>query len=159
MRRTEEKGGELDGVLSVSSGKDAVVLGQSGEGVLQMFWLRQGRDGVQLFDGDGGAELSRGDQTRRRDHRRTCCPSRSTTRHTHASKKKREEKKQLADQIIELNQVALEFWESELQKKNKERKPPANISTARGISDEIQKTFRIGFSPDKWDALLERASR
>src|SRR5213593_4905134 len=34
------------------------------------------------------------------------------------SKKVREEKKQLADQIVELNQVALEFWEAELKKTN-----------------------------------------
>jgi DNA primase len=31
------------------------------------------------------------------------------------SKKKREETKKLADQIIELNQYALDFWEAELQ--------------------------------------------
>ncbi|MBV9241176.1 MAG: DNA primase [Acidobacteria bacterium] len=71
-----------------------------------------------------------------------------------ASKKKREEKKQLADQIIELNQVALEFWEAELQKKNKDAKAAREYLASRGISDEIQKRFRIGYSPDKWDALI-----
>jgi len=71
-----------------------------------------------------------------------------------ASKKKRDEKKQLADQIIELNQVALEFWESELQKKNNDAKIAQEYLTARGISDEVQKRFRIGYSPDKWDALI-----
>src|SRR3954467_9921879 len=35
------------------------------------------------------------------------------------SNKIRQQKKELAEQVIELNQVALEFWESELQKKNK----------------------------------------
>src|SRR6476659_10337453 len=34
------------------------------------------------------------------------------------SKKKREETKKLADQIVELNQIALELWETELQKTN-----------------------------------------
>ena len=70
------------------------------------------------------------------------------------SKKKRDEKKQLADQVIELNQIALEFWESELQKKNAKAKAAREYMTSRGISEDIQKQFHIGFSPDKWDALL-----
>ena len=71
-----------------------------------------------------------------------------------ASKKKRDEKKQLADQIVELNQVALEFWESELQKDNKDAATAREYLTSRGISDEVQKRFRVGYSPDSWDALL-----
>jgi len=70
------------------------------------------------------------------------------------SKQQREEKKKLADQIIELNQVALEFWEGELQKKNAKAKAAREYMATRGISEEIQQQFRIGFSPDKWDALL-----
>lgn len=70
------------------------------------------------------------------------------------SKKQREEKKKLADQIIELNQVALEFWEGELQKKNTKAKVAREYLMTRGISEEIQQQFRIGYSPDKWDALL-----
>lgn len=69
-------------------------------------------------------------------------------------KKQREEKKQLADQVIELNQVALEFWENELQGKSAKAKAAREYLSARGISDEIQKQFRIGYSPDSWDALL-----
>jgi len=69
-----------------------------------------------------------------------------------ASKKKREEKKQLADQIVELNQVALEFWEGELQ--SKDAKTAREYLAGRGISEEIHKRFRIGYSPDKWDALI-----
>ena len=71
------------------------------------------------------------------------------------SKKKREEKKQLADQIVELNQVALEFWEAELKKKNTAAKAVKQYLAERGISDEIQTQFRIGYSPDKWDGLLK----
>src|SRR6478609_6003631 len=71
-----------------------------------------------------------------------------------ASKKKRDEKKQLADQIVELNQVALEFWESELQKDNKDAATAREYLTSRGISDEVQERFRVGYSPDSWDALL-----
>jgi len=70
------------------------------------------------------------------------------------SKQQREEKKQLADQVIELNQVALEFWEKELQSKSKLAKQAREYMADRGISDEIQQRFRIGLSPDKWDGLL-----
>jgi len=70
------------------------------------------------------------------------------------SKKQRDEKKQLADQVVELNQIALEFWEKELQGKSKAAKQARNYLLGRGISDEIQKQFRIGYSPDKWDGLL-----
>ncbi|MBP9663530.1 MAG: DNA primase [Pyrinomonadaceae bacterium] len=70
------------------------------------------------------------------------------------SKKQREEKKQLADQVIELNQVALEFWEKELRGKSKKAKEAREYLANRGISEEIQQRFRIGFSPDKWDDLL-----
>ena len=70
------------------------------------------------------------------------------------SKKRSVEKKQLALSIIELNQIALEFWEAELQKKNAKAKAAREYLQQRGISDEIQKAFHIGFSPDKWDGLL-----
>src|SRR5688572_4668398 len=70
------------------------------------------------------------------------------------SKKKRAEKKHLSEQVIELNTIALEFWEAELQGKSKKAKEAREYLKARGISDEIQKQFRIGFSPDSWDSPL-----
>ncbi len=70
------------------------------------------------------------------------------------SKKKKEEAKKIADQVIELNRIALECWESELQKKNARAKAAREYLERRGIDEETQKVFRIGFSPDKWDALL-----
>lgn len=70
------------------------------------------------------------------------------------SKKKRAEKKQVSDRVIELNAIALEFWEAELQGKSKKAKDARSYLKERGISEEIQKEFRIGFSPDSWDALL-----
>src|SRR5687767_4818314 len=70
------------------------------------------------------------------------------------SKKKREEKKHLSDQVIELNAIALEFWEAELQGKSKKAKAAREYLESRGITDEVQKQFRIGFSPDSWDSLL-----
>lgn len=70
------------------------------------------------------------------------------------SKKRREEKKQISDQIVELNKIALDFWESELQSKDPKAKAAREYLVTRGISDEIQKQFHIGFSPDSWDSLL-----
>jgi len=70
------------------------------------------------------------------------------------SKKKRDEQKELADKIVELNQIALEFWKAELQKKNAKAKAAREYLETRGISIETQEAFHIGFSPDKWDGLL-----
>jgi DNA primase len=70
------------------------------------------------------------------------------------SKKRREEKKQIADQVVELNQVALDHWEKELQGKSKKAKGARKYLETRGISDDVQKQFRIGFAPDSWDDLL-----
>ena len=71
------------------------------------------------------------------------------------SKKNREEKKKLSDQVIELNQIALEFWETELQGKSKKANEAKAYLESRGIAEEIQKEFHIGFSPDSWNALLD----
>lgn len=70
------------------------------------------------------------------------------------NKKRKEEKKHISEQVVELNKIALEFWESELQSKDNKAKAAREYLEQRGISDEIQKQFRIGFSPDSWDALL-----
>lgn len=70
------------------------------------------------------------------------------------SKKAREEKKELADQIIELNQVALDFWQQELGGKSKDAKTARKYIAERGLSDATIENFRLGFSPDSWDSLL-----
>ncbi len=70
------------------------------------------------------------------------------------NKKRKEEKKQLSDHVIELNKIALDFWEAELQANNPKAKVAREYLETRGISDEIQKQFLIGFSPDSWDTLL-----
>jgi DNA primase len=67
-------------------------------------------------------------------------------------KKKKEENKKLADQVTELNRTALEFWETELQ--GRRAKAARQYLEKRGISEETQKVFRIGYSPDSWDSLL-----
>ena len=70
------------------------------------------------------------------------------------NKKKKEEKKQLSDQVIELNKLALDFCEAELQSKNPKAKAAREYLETRGISDAIQRQFHVGFSPDSWDSLL-----
>jgi DNA primase len=70
------------------------------------------------------------------------------------NKARREEKKKLSDEIIDLNQIALEFWEECLKADNKEAAAARAYLEQRGISGELQQRFRIGYSPDSWDALL-----
>ena len=81
-------------------------------------------------------------------------PERVDDRQFQQSKKRREEKKQLSEQVVELNKIALDFWEGELQSKDKNAKAARKYLEERGISEEIQKQFHIGFSPDSWDSLL-----
>ncbi len=70
------------------------------------------------------------------------------------NKKRREEKKKIADEVIELNQYALEFWEKHLQDDNPDSKEAREYLENRGISLETQRKFRIGFAPDSWDSVL-----
>ncbi|MDQ3129834.1 MAG: DNA primase [Acidobacteriota bacterium] len=70
------------------------------------------------------------------------------------NKKRKQEKKQIADQVIELNKYALEFWENHLQDNNAHSKAAREYLEKRGISVETQKAFHIGFAPDSWDAIL-----
>ncbi|MGI8467328.1 MAG: DNA primase [Pyrinomonadaceae bacterium] len=70
------------------------------------------------------------------------------------SKKQREERKQLAEQVIELNQHALEFWENHLRENNSYSKIAREYLEKRGLSEQTINTFRIGFAPDSWDALM-----
>jgi len=70
------------------------------------------------------------------------------------NKKRKQEKKQIADQVIELNKYALEFWENHLQDNNSHSKAAREYLENREISIETQKDFHIGFAPDSWDAIL-----
>jgi DNA primase len=64
-----------------------------------------------------------------------------------------EARKRESDQVIDLNQWALAWWEDQL----KSEAPTAHAARAyldqRGISEETRQTFRLGFAPDSWDAL------
>ncbi|HEY0426800.1 MAG TPA: DNA primase [Pyrinomonadaceae bacterium] len=69
-------------------------------------------------------------------------------------KKRKAEKKQIADQVIELNRYALEFWENHLQDGGAHAKAAREYLENRGISADTVKKFHIGFAPDSWDALM-----
>ncbi len=66
--------------------------------------------------------------------------------------KRFEVKRKEADEVIQLNGWALEFWERELQE-GAEAKAAREYVEGRGISDETRQVFRLGYAPDSWDAL------
>src|SRR5215831_2035890 len=56
-----------------------------------------------------------------------------------------------SDQVIELNQWALQWWQDQLQ--SKAAASVRHYLTERGITEETSRAFRLGFAPDSWDAL------
>lgn len=56
-----------------------------------------------------------------------------------------------SDQVIELNQWALQWWQDQLQ--SKAAASVRQYLKQRGITEETTETFRLGFAPDSWDAL------
>lgn len=71
-----------------------------------------------------------------------------------ARKKQKEEQKQLSEQVIELNRLAMAFWEKELSSDHPKAAAAREYLAGRGITEDVQKQFRIGFAPDSWDVLL-----
>lgn len=63
-----------------------------------------------------------------------------------------EAKRQLADEVIELNRWALEWWEQQLESSS-EARIARDYLLRREITDETRKTFHLGYAPDSWDAL------
>ncbi len=63
-----------------------------------------------------------------------------------------EAKRHEADDVIQLNKWALEFWEQQLESSG-EARIARDYLERREITDETRKTFRIGYAPDSWDAL------
>ena len=58
-----------------------------------------------------------------------------------------------SDQVIELNQWALAWWEDQLKSKSGPARGVREYLNDRGITEESIKTFRLGFAPDSWEAL------
>lgn len=57
-----------------------------------------------------------------------------------------------ADEVIELNKWALEWWEQQLELSG-EGRIARDYLKGREITDETRKTFHLGYAPDSWDAL------
>ena len=56
-----------------------------------------------------------------------------------------------SDQVIELNQWALAWWQDQLQ--SKAARSVREYLKERGITEETSQTFKLGFAPDSWEAL------
>jgi len=61
-------------------------------------------------------------------------------------------KRQEADEVIQLNGWALEWWEQQLELGGEARLAREYLDR-REITEETRKTFRLGYSPDSWEAL------
>jgi DNA primase len=57
-----------------------------------------------------------------------------------------------ADDVIELNKWALEWWEQQLESSG-EARIARDYLLGREITEETRETFRLGYAPDSWDAL------
>src|SRR6266576_6450168 len=55
-----------------------------------------------------------------------------------------ESRQRESDQVIELNQWALVWWEDQLQSKSPQAQAARTYLEQRGITEETQKTFRLG---------------
>jgi DNA primase len=67
--------------------------------------------------------------------------------------KRVEAKRKEADEVIQLNAWALEFWERQLSEETAEARAAREYVEGRGISDETRGVFRLGYAPNSWDAL------
>jgi DNA primase len=69
------------------------------------------------------------------------------------SKKASEERKRIVAEVVQLNEWATEFWQAQLQENNSAAKAAREYLEKRGLTEETQNTFRLGYAPDSWDAL------
>jgi DNA primase len=67
--------------------------------------------------------------------------------------KRFESRRKEADEVVELNSWALEWWEGQLGEGSAEARAARDYVEGRGITDETRTTFRLGYAPDSWDGL------
>src|SRR5690349_17560265 len=63
-----------------------------------------------------------------------------------------EARRQEADDVIQLNSWALDWWQQQLES-SKEARVAREYLVQRELTEETQKAFRLGYAPDSWDAL------
>jgi DNA primase len=73
--------------------------------------------------------------------------------------KRYEARRKEADEVVELNSWALEWWEGQLAEGGAEARAARDYVEGRGITDETRKTFRLGYAPDSWDGLSSHLKR
>ena len=71
---------------------------------------------------------------------------------TNDNAKYHEERDKLRDDLRQLNAWAAEFFESSIE--SGEGKGALEYLERRGITEESRRTFRLGYAPDSWDALI-----
>ncbi len=71
-----------------------------------------------------------------------------------ATKKKKEKRDREKLRIIELNKIALEFWEEQLYDANPQSTAARKYLEGRELDGLTLEKYRIGFAPDTWDTLL-----
>src|SRR5207237_4237741 len=62
-----------------------------------------------------------------------------------------EARKRESDQVIELNQWALQWWQDQLE--NRSAAAIRDYLKERGVTKETRQTCQLGFAPESWDAL------
>src|SRR5215213_5084453 len=67
--------------------------------------------------------------------------------------KRFETRRKEADEVVQLNAWALEFWERQLAEEGAESRAAREYVEGRGLTGETRKTFRLGYAPNSWDAL------
>jgi DNA primase len=67
--------------------------------------------------------------------------------------KRYEARRKEADEIIELNSWALEWWEQQLSDAGADARTARQYVEGRSIGEETRRAFRLGFAPNSWDAL------
>src|SRR5215216_3590920 len=63
-----------------------------------------------------------------------------------------EMRRQEADQVIQLNSWAMDWWQQQLESSNEGRIAREYLEQ-RELTEETQKAFRLGYAPDSWEAL------
>ncbi|HEV2707464.1 MAG TPA: DNA primase [Pyrinomonadaceae bacterium] len=67
--------------------------------------------------------------------------------------KRFEARRKEADEIIQLNSWALEWWEQQLADAGADARAAREYVEGRAITEETRRAFRLGFAPNSWDAL------
>jgi DNA primase len=73
--------------------------------------------------------------------------------------KRFEVKRREADDIVQLNTWALEWWEQQLSEGGGEAKVTRDYIEGRGLMEETRKAFRLGYAPNSWDGLSSYLKR